>query len=472
MLFNSLHFALFFLLVTIIYFMLPYNKRWFWLLLSSCYFYMVFLPIYILILGFTIVIDYIAGIYLERTKGRKRKIYLIASLIANVGVLAVFKYYNFLNENLSYFLNSIGYQNTIPNLSILLPIGLSFHTFQAMSYTIEVYRGNQKAEKRFGIYALYVMFFPQLVAGPIERPQNMLHQFHCKYDFDYSRVAEGLKLILWGIFKKVVIADRLAIYVNSVYNNQSWHGGITLIIATIFFAIQIYCDFSGYSDIALGSARVLGFKLMTNFRRPYFSRSIHEFWGRWHISLSSWFRDYLYIPLGGSRVSKVRWNRNLLIVFLVSGLWHGASWNYIIWGGLHGAFLISGNLLRKYLDQIAAVLKSYYTVLSYFCTFSLVCFAWIFFRANSFSDAMNIINSIIHLKGKFFLGNPASFVYSLLVILILFAVEFKTEFLQKLNFSILYNSNKIIRFAGYSTLIILILMIGVFNGSQFIYFQF
>jgi D-alanyl-lipoteichoic acid acyltransferase DltB (MBOAT superfamily) len=284
---------------------------------------MVFVPVYILILGGTIIIDYYAGILLENTEGKKRKVFLIASLIANIGVLAVFKYYNFLNNNLSVLLNSFGYKNSIPNLGILLPIGLSFHTFQAMSYTIEVYRRKQKAERHFGIYALYVMFYPQLVAGPIERPQNMLHQFYEKHYFDFERIIDGLKLMLWGLFIKLVIADRLAIFVNAVYNNPEKHSGLTLAIATIFFAFQIYCDFSGYSNIAIGAARVMGFKLMTNFNRPYFSRSIAEFWKRWHISLSTWFSDYLYIPLGGNRVSVPRWYFNLFFVFLVSGLWHG-----------------------------------------------------------------------------------------------------------------------------------------------------
>ena len=318
MLFNSFHFVLFFVVVTSLYFVLPHRFRWFLLLASSCYFYMAFIPVYLLILGFTIIIDYFAGIWLEKTQGKERKYFLIASLIANIGVLAVFKYYNFLNTNLSELLSSIGYINQIPNLSIILPIGLSFHTFQAMSYTIEVYRGNQKAERNFGIYSLYVMFYPQLVAGPIERPQNLIHQFYEKHYFEYARVVEGLKLMLWGLFMKLVIADRLAIYVNAVYNNADQHSGKTLALATVFFAFQIYCDFAGYSNIAIGAAKVMGFKLMTNFNRPYFSRSISEFWKRWHISLSTWFRDYLYISLGGNRVKVQRIYLNLFLVFVIS----------------------------------------------------------------------------------------------------------------------------------------------------------
>jgi len=292
---------------------------------------MSFVPAYILILGFTIVIDYFAGILIEQSSGNKRNFYLILSIAANVGVLAVFKYYNFLNDNLTAILGDFGYQNKIPYLSILLPIGLSFHTFQAMSYTIEVYRGHQKAERHFGIYSLYVMFYPQLVAGPIERPQNILPQMHAKHEFKYENVVEGLRLMLWGFFKKIVIADRLAIYVDAVYNNADKHSGITLITATVFFAFQIYCDFSGYTDIARGAARVMGYELMLNFRRPYLAKSIKEFWSRWHISLSTWFRDYLYIPLGGNRVPIPRWYLNLMIVFMISRLWHGAALTYIIW---------------------------------------------------------------------------------------------------------------------------------------------
>jgi alginate O-acetyltransferase complex protein AlgI len=319
MLFNSLEFLLFFPIVTILYFVFPYRFRWALLLAASCY----FKPIYILILGFTIIIDYYAGIYIEQSEGKKRKFYLTLSLIANIGVLAVFKYYNFLNLNLTWLLEGFSLKNPVSFLSIALPVGLSFHTFQAMSYTIEVYRGNQKAEHHFGIYALYVMFYPQLVAGPIERPQNVLHQFYEKHDFDYQRVTDGLKLMAWGMFKKVVISDRLAVMVSQVYNDPYQQTGVPLLVGTICFSIQIFCDFSGYSDIALGSAEVMGFRLMKNFDRPYYAKTISEFWKRWHISLSTWFRDYLYISLGGNRVSKWRREYNLFIVFLVSWVLFG-----------------------------------------------------------------------------------------------------------------------------------------------------
>jgi alginate O-acetyltransferase complex protein AlgI len=437
---------------------------------------MAFIPIYILILGFTIIVDYFAGIWLEKTEGKKRKYFLIASLIANIGVLAVFKYYNFLNDNLSAVLNSFGYQNRIPHLGILLPIGLSFHTFQAMSYTIEVYRGHQRAEKKFGIYALYVMFYPQLVAGPIERPQNLIHQFYEKHTFEYDRVVEGLKLMLWGLFMKVVIADRLAIYVNAVYNNYSEHSGISLLVATVFFAFQIYCDFAGYSNIAIGAARVMGFNLMTNFNRPYFSHSISEFWKRWHISLSSWFRDYLYISLGGNKVSIPRWYFNLLFVFVISGLWHGANWTFIIWGALNGFYLVFAIItenLRKRVNHALFIDRApqLQNVLHIIITFFLTCIAWVFFRANTLPGAMIVLKKIFMLQGPFFIGMGTYAVYSILGIIFLILVELKIEYFKgRLLF--LHHPNALVRYFTYIFLIITLLLVGVFDGGQFIYFQF
>ena len=476
MLFNSFHFALFFVVVTTFYFLLPHKYRWMLLLGSSCYFYMAFIPVYILILGFTIVIDYFAGIFLENTEGKHRKNWLIASLIANIGVLAVFKYYNFLNDNLSVLLNSIGYHNQIPHLGILLPIGLSFHTFQAMSYTIEVYRGKQKAERNFGIYSLYVMFYPQLVAGPIERPQNLIHQFYEKHYFEYERVVEGLKMMLWGLFMKLVIADRLAIYVNAVYNNAGQHTGKTLTLATVFFAFQIYCDFAGYSNIAIGAAKVMGFKLMTNFNRPYFSRSISEFWKRWHISLSTWFKDYLYISLGGNRVSIPRWYFNLFIVFAISGLWHGANWTYIIWGAINGFYLVFAIVTEKWRKRVNKLvhldrMPRIHNYLQIGITFVLACIAWVFFRANTTADAFMILQKAITLKGTLYIGSPAILIYSLAGIAFLIAVEYKQEYYRG-SVSFFNHPNWLVRKLSYSFLIVTILFFGVFDGGQFIYFQF
>lgn len=476
MLFNSIHFLFFFLIVTSLYFSLPHKFRWFLLLLASCYFYMAFIPVYILILGGTIIIDYFAGIWLEKTNGKRKKYFLIASVIANVGVLAVFKYYNFLNENLSVFLSSFGYKNSIPDLSIALPIGLSFHTFQAMSYTIEVYRGNQKAERNFGIYALYVMFYPQLVAGPIERPQNMLHQFYEKHKFVFERVVEGLKLILWGFFMKLVVADRLAIYVNAVYNNPTQHSGLTLAVATVFFAFQIYCDFAGYSNIAIGCAKVMGFKLMTNFNRPYFSASISEFWKRWHISLSTWFKDYLYISLGGNKVSIPRWYFNLFFVFAISGLWHGANWTFIIWGAVNGFYLVFAIVSEKWRNKFGRLIglnrmPGTNKALQIIITFLLVCFSWIFFRANSVQDAFLIVNKIFSFSGDIYYPNFQQLFYSISAIAILLLIEFRQNYYFKtpLPFKSGYWISEQL---AYSALLIITLAIGVFDGGQFIYFQF
>jgi alginate O-acetyltransferase complex protein AlgI len=489
MLFNSLHFLIFFIIITSLYFSLPYRHRWFLLLAGSCYFYMAFIPIYITILGFTIVIDYFAGILIERATGRKRRLYLLASLCANIGVLAVFKYYNFLNENLTLLLSGFSLaKNPIPYLSILLPIGLSFHTFQAMSYTIEVYRGHQKAERNFGIYALYVMFFPQLVAGPIERPQNLLHQFREKHDFDYDRVTGGLKLMAWGLFKKAVIADRLAIIVDNVYNKPSENQGLSLIIATVFFAYQIFCDFSGYSDMAIGAAQVMGFKLTNNFNRPYSSKNMSEFWSRWHISLSTWFRDYLYIPLGGNRVSSSRWYFNLFFVFLVCGLWHGPNWTFIIWGALHGFYLVFALITKTFRKNISATigldkLPQLQNALQRIITFCLATFAWVFFRAKTVSEALSVvkysaqglllqIDSILHhLPLHLNFGvSKSSFLFAVIAIISLESVHLIQE---SHNIGEWFRAKPIVvRWSIYYATFFIILVFGVFDKRQFIYFQF
>lgn len=474
MLFNSLDFLLFFPLVCILFFGFPTKYRWLLLLVASCYFYMYFIPIYILILAGTIVIDYFAGILIENNQGTKRRFYLILSLFANILVLAVFKYYNFFIENIEVLLAALGSKSNLPYLSILLPVGLSFHTFQAMSYTIEVYRGNQKAEKHFGIYALYVMFFPQLVAGPIERPQNVLHQFHEKKYFLYENFAKGFKLIIWGFFMKVVVADRLALYVNAAYNNVDNHNGSTLLLATVFFSFQIYCDFAGYSSIAIGTAKIMGFDLMTNFNRPYFAKTISEFWKRWHISLSTWFRDYLYLPLGGNKVSRNRWYFNLFFVFLVSGIWHGANWTFFIWGALNGAYLVIAIVTQRYRNKFNDATglsrnRTFFTAIQIITTFILSSFAWIFFRANNVQEAFTIVEKIgtdlstdLFVKWDVFFG-----VFIGLSVLILkeFRDEFllnKLSFLKKPNVSILF----------YAFIVALIFLMGVFDEGQFIYFQF
>jgi alginate O-acetyltransferase complex protein AlgI len=466
MLFNSLPFLIFYLLVTSWYFILGHKYRWILLLMASCYFYIAFVPIYILILGSTIVIDYFAGIYLEKALDQqKRKRLLIISIVANVGVLAVFKYYNFF----AYNINGVSDNGLLPYLKILLPIGLSFHTFQAMSYTIEVYRGNQKAEKHFGIYALYVMFYPQLVAGPIERPQNILHQFYEKHPFDFEDLKAGLMQMATGLFKKVVIADRLAIAVDGAYLHPQTQSAGSLLIATLLYGFQIYCDFSGYSDIGIGAARTMGFRLMENFRSPYFSRSVSEFWSRWHISLSTWFRDYLYIPLGGNRVPVSHWYLNLMIVFVVSGFWHGANWTFIIWGALHGLFLISHIIVNKLLKNWGysfkpSLLKN---VLQVVLTYLLVSLAWEFFRSPDVTSALYIIVSLfkINAYNDFTLAlNNTELWFSIALIAFLCIKEWC--------YPVVPTRNTI----SFILLFVLILFgcyfFGVFNNKQFIYFQF
>lgn len=486
MLFNSFQFALFFPLVTALYFLLPHKYRWGLLLGASAYFYMAFVPSYILILGATIVVDYFAGIWIEKAQSsQQKKAYLTASLIANIGFLAFFKYFNFLNSNLMALADLLRWNYPVENLNIILPIGLSFHTFQAMSYTIEVFRGNQKAERHFGIYALYVLFYPQLVAGPIERPQNMLHQFHEEHFFDYQRVADGLKLMTWGIFKKVVIADRLAPLVDLHYNSPYGYSGPELTLATVYFAVQIFCDFSGYSDVAIGAAQVMGFKFMTNFKRPYFARSVSEFWRRWHISLSTWFKDYLYIPLGGNRVSNGRRQFNLLIVFLVSGLWHGANWTYVIWGALHGAYLIAEiqieMALRFIPEKIRALPPAWLIGASRrIIVLALVCYAWIFFRATSPEVAYYI--SVKSLAG--WLDAPAVLAaansllnqYELMITFFAIAIMEIVHYFQE-RFSLrvaLAQKPFVFRWTLYVGILVFILVFGKIYSAptDFIYFQF
>lgn len=477
MLFNSIQFLFFFPIVTFLYFLFPNNYRWLLLLAASCYFYMFFIPYYILILAFTIIIDYFSGILIQKTRDQnKKKYFLIGSLIANIGILAFFKYFNFFIDNLNAFFYIFNEDNLFGRLSIVLPIGLSFHTFQAMSYTIEVYRGNQKAERHFGIYALYVMFYPQLVAGPIERPQNILHQLHEKQVFNYERLISGLRFILWGLFKKVVIADTLSTMVGPFYNDVASANGWQLLLATYCFSIQIYCDFSGYSDIAIGGARLLGINLMRNFNVPYFSTSISEFWTRWHISLSGWFKDYLYIPLGGNRKGKLNWMRNLVIVFLISGLWHGANWTFVAWGGIHAGYIIIGIVLSSiignykfgFINSGSRIIR----FLKIFITFHLAAFAWIFFRANSVPDAITIIGKIyfsLHdipgsIKSIFDSLSGSSIIVFVVCFIALYS-EIKLNF-YTLKFSAARN------YWFFITIFLLIILLGKSTQEQFIYFQF
>lgn len=486
MLFNSVSFLIFFPIVTGLYFAVRGSRaRVFLLLAASCVFYMAFVPRYILILGFTIVVDYAAGLLIARSTTHRRT-FLMASLIANVGVLAIFKYYPFLVDNTVAIGRLLGREITPPLLKVMLPIGLSFHTFQAMSYTIEVYRGRQEPERDFLVYSLYVLFYPQLVAGPIERPQNLLPQFRRHHRFDVARVTSGLRRMAWGLFKKVVVADRLAAAVDPIYDNAGAYHGLALIIATIMFAFQIYLDFSAYTDVALGAAKVMGFELMENFQTPYLSRSVSEFWRRWHISLSTWFKDYVYVPLGGSRTTRTRHYRNLMVVFMLSGLWHGASWTFVVWGALHGIYLICGQVTAPIRARIWAHLPlaaggPVRDGAALVTTFTLVAFAWIFFRARTIGTSVYVASHLLSGLGgdlrRLFAGDLtvlpiAGFGSRAALVALVLAAEWWGRSWQRLD-TWLAESGAVVRYAVY-----LILIYGTILGSsegsaqQFIYFQF
>jgi alginate O-acetyltransferase complex protein AlgI len=487
--FHSIQFFVFFIVVTLAYFSLSWKGRWILLLTASCYFYMVFKPVFILILFGTIIIDYFAGIWIAQAKGQKnKKILLIISLISNIGILAFFKYYDFLEGSINNILHLTHHNSIIPPLrglipdriaewmvngagKIILPIGLSFHTFQAMSYTIEVYRGNQKAEHHFGIYALYVMFYPQLVAGPIERPQNMLYQFHSFFKFDFEKVKSGLMLMAFGFFKKIVIADRLSEVVKNVYQIPEHQNGLSLVVATVFFSFQIYCDFSGYSDIAIGAARVMGFDLMKNFRSPYESSSISEFWGRWHISLSTWFRDYLYIPLGGNRKGEFNRYRNQFIVFLVSGLWHGASWNFVIWGGLHGTYQVVASLRNKWLKKLEISIpdNTLTRVFNIIATFILVAIAWVFFANGQgpVLQSFQMLAKMLTTSAGDVLFTPYNLAEMWFCVFLIIFLLIKEHYVETIP-----TENSGLFFVIFACIVSLTYFFGVFTENQFIYFQF
>ena len=466
MLFNSIEFIIFFPIVTLLYFLIPFKFRWLHLLIASCIFYMAAIPSYILVLFTVIITDYFAGRKIESTSNKK--LWLIISIAANIGILGFFKYYNFFISNIN--------SATAANFSLLhvaLPIGLSFHTFQSLSYTIEVYRGNQPAVKHFGYYALYVMFYPQLVAGPIERPNHMFPQLFEKHSFSSQNLYEGLRLMAWGFFKKVVIADRVGGYVDAVFNNPGQVNTVNIWVAIVFFSIQIYADFSGYSDIAVGAARCMGYQLMVNFNRPYFAKNIRDFWRKWHISLSSWFRDYVYIPLGGNRKGKLRKHFNILITFSLSGLWHGAGWTFIVWGFLHGIYIVLADLFTFSFHKRLST-----RILQFLITGLCIEFAWIFFRANSLHAAKDIITGSVNFKnislesiaavsspvmqyGNFSLALLGLFIF------FMFFVERKTNpLLTNLN------SRKLLDMLIFVVVIVLIVFYGVFHKTSFIYYQF
>ena len=492
MLFNSLQFLIFFPVVLLVYFLIPNKLKQIWLLLASYFFYMCWNAKYALLLLTSTVVTYFSGILIEKVKEANKahmKCVVAGSFIINLSILFFFKYFNFAMDLLQDLASLLHISLNLPVIDVILPVGISFYTFQALSYTVDVYRGDVAAEKSFITYALYVSFFPQLVAGPIERSKNLLKQLKTFCKFDYQRFLDGSIIMLWGYFLKVVLADRIAVFVDTVYKDIDNYGGAYLIVATILFAVQIYCDFAGYSTIAVGAAKIMGINIMENFNAPYLSTSVGMFWRNWHISLTSWFKDYLYIPLGGSRKGKAKKYINKLIVFLVSGLWHGAELSYVVWGGLNGLYQIIGEIMepvRTRFNKTLGLSRSTYghKALEMLFTFALVDFSWIFFRARNISEALHVIKSIfttynpwVLIDGSLYNCGLESTEFWFMIICIL--VLLWSDIQKKKGIII---RNVILEQAGWCKVLILslavcvILIFGVwgtgYNDSSFIYFQF
>lgn len=479
MLFNSLDFVLFFIVVVFLHYTLPHKLRWIMLLIASCIFYMCWRPELIILILFSTFLNWGVSLLIDKHRNKGKKL-LIFSLIVNFGLLFIFKYMMFINHTFMDIYNYFGWHYPINDFNIILPMGISFYTFQAASYTIDIYRNEYAPEKNYFKFTLFVTFFPQLVAGPIERADRLLNQLFTKKRFNVNNFAEGFKLMIMGYFKKIVIADRASVLVDTVFNNPTEHSGLSFILASLFFTFQIYGDFSGYTDIARGCGRILGIDLMYNFDRPYFSKSIKEFWRRWHISLSSWLRDYVYIPLGGSRCSRLRKYFNIMVTFLASGLWHGANWTYVFWGGLHGLYQIVGDVKNLILPKWENCFINLFRVI---ITFILVVFAWIFFRANTISDGFYIVAHLFDDIGNI---NNMQYIYELLnnmglqlfeIILVACAIcflIFSEVISYKMDIHLIMNKAPlVVRFAYYYILVIIIFGMGVFSGGgQFIYFQF
>ncbi len=490
MLFNSVSFLIFFPIVVMGYFIIPEKLKNHWLLIASYYFYMSWQPVYALLILFSTVTTFYCAVLIDRAKDEKqKKLFLAVNIIVNIAILGYFKYFNFIVDSLLAVFPSLSISR---NNNLLAVVGISFYTFQSLGYSIDVYRGKVEREKDFLTYALFVSFFPQLVAGPIERSANLLPQLHKTHKFDYNRVTDGLVLMAWGFFKKLVISDGAALIVNAVYNDVTKYTGIQLGMATFLFAFQIYCDFSGYSDIAIGAANVMGFKLMRNFNHPYFSQSVAEFWRNWHISLSGWFMDYVYFPLGGSRKGKIRTYINLMITFLVSGLWHGASWTFVIWGAINGIYNVLERILfgkkqaelrrLKKAGKPQPKTKPAIAAIKAVITFILIDITWIFFRANTLSDAVYVLQnmfsdiSMLFTSGYFAQAMETIGYYAnngtaiMVCIVLMFVVELwegKGELVDRIN-----KCAAPVRWAFYYAVILLIVFFGYFGQSQFIYFQF
>ena len=470
MLFNSVAFLLFFPIVCVMYYAIPVERlkaRNYMLLAASYYFYMNWEPAYALLLLTSTVVTYLAARGMEGTEDKQgKKLYLVGCLVLNLAILFLFKYYNFLASNIETLLKTCGLGIDIPEFGLLLPVGISFYTFQALGYSIDVYRGTTKAERDFGTYALFVSFFPQLVAGPIERSNQLLPQFKQKHNrFDYEGAMAGIRMMMWGYFLKLVVADRCGIYVDTIFNNLENHHGGSYLMAALIFPFQIYGDFAGYSLIAIGVARVMGFRLMENFRRPYFASSIGEFWHRWHISLSTWFRDYVYIPLGGNRVSRLRQYFNLMVTFVVSGIWHGANWTFLCWGALHGGLCCIEKSLGIGKKEYSGLMRYVHWAV----TFVLVCMAWVMFRSKSIGEALIIYKGIFARFDMMVFGGRELAIIAM-NLMIVFIVETWHESGKHLNVKpqLQYWG----RHFAIAILIAYITLLGVLDSSQFIYFQF
>jgi len=482
MLFNSISFAIFLPIVFLLYWFATKNKlklQNILLLLSSFFFYGCWDWRFLFLLLISIFLVFYPGKYISNSKNEKvRKLWLWVSIVFSLGFLGVFKYYNFFEQSLSDMLSNFGLHTNPMTLNVILPVGISFYTFHGLSYIIDLYKGRIEEEKDFVNYAVFVSFFPLLIAGPIERATHLLPQIKSSRSFNSNIAVDGLKQILWGLFKKIVIADNLAEYANLIFNNSANYSGSTLVLGAIFFTFQIYCDFSGYSDIAIGVARLFGIELLRNFAFPYFSRDIAEFWRRWHISLTTWFRDYLYIPLGGSRGGKWMKIRNTFIIFLVSGFWHGANWTFIVWGALNAIYFLPLMLTNKNRNNMGIVaqgkvfptLKESSSIL---LTFGLTAFAWIFFRANSIGHAISYISQIFsptlftipYFRG---IGNSVSIV---IITIVFVMVEWVGKEQQYAIAKLGANWTRSLRWAFYYLIILIVIF---YSGSeqQFIYFQF
>jgi alginate O-acetyltransferase complex protein AlgI len=482
--FDSFHFLIFFSVVAAVFWAIPNRSRWILLLGASYYFYMCWEPPYALLLLASTVIDYSVGLLLGRVSDpRIRRRLIVPSLAANLGFLFYFKYYDFTARTINQCLGSA----LLAPMPFLLPAGISFYTFQTLSYTLDVYWKEQEPERHFGRFATFVAFFPHLVAGPIMRAGALIPQLRTFPPFDYSRVTDGLKLVGWGLFKKVVIADRLARIVDPVYAYPAGHSGFMLGLATVAFGYQIYCDFSGYSDIAIGISQVLGVNLVQNFRAPYHSRSLREFWTRWHISLSTWFRDYVYIPLGGNRVSAARWCVNILIVFGLSGMWHGANWTFALWGIYHGVLLIVGRFSARFWSALYRALgltrsSSVALILDVVSTFLIVSVGWVFFRSANLTESVAVLRTIVTDWKSYLIidseilrllrtyWSPADGAIMLVALSIL---EIGDWLQARFRFRSWLSERPVpIRWAAYYALACMLLFWGQFDGPPFIYFQF